>query len=118
MTAVENKIPDVSNLVRKTDYDTKTSEIEKKLTDYNHDVYITTPEFNKFAAEMFAARLGQNNLITKTDFDGKIISLNKKLTQIKQNIYLLKMNLKNYKHLIQLILEVKVILKKMVLKII
>ena len=46
LTAVENKIPSVSSLVKKTDYDTKITEIEKKLTDHNHDKYITTPEFN------------------------------------------------------------------------
>ena len=37
LTAVENKIPSVSSLVKKTDYDTKISELEKKLTDHNHD---------------------------------------------------------------------------------
>ena len=47
LTAVENKIPDV---VKKTDYDTKTSELEKKVTDHNHYKYITTPEFNNLAA--------------------------------------------------------------------
>ena len=31
LTAVENKIPNVSNLVKKTDYDTKVNKIEKKL---------------------------------------------------------------------------------------
>ena len=36
LTAVENKIP-VSSLVKKTDYDTKVSELEKKLTDLNHE---------------------------------------------------------------------------------
>ena len=46
LTAVENKIPSVSNLVKKTDYNTKITEIEKKLTDHNHDKYITTSEFN------------------------------------------------------------------------
>ena len=35
--AVENKIPSVSSLVKKTDYDTKISELEKKLTDPNDD---------------------------------------------------------------------------------
>ena len=30
LTAVENKIPDVISLVKKTDYDTKISEIKKK----------------------------------------------------------------------------------------
>ena len=40
LTAVENKIPSVSSLVKKTDYDTKINELEKKLTDHNHDNYI------------------------------------------------------------------------------
>ena len=30
LPAIENKIPDVSSLVKKTDYDTKISEIEEK----------------------------------------------------------------------------------------
>ena len=71
MTAVENKIPDVSNLVKKADYNTKINEIEKKATDHNHDKYITTPEFNKFTAEIFATRFAQANSVTKTDFDTK-----------------------------------------------
>ena len=37
LTAVENKIPSVSSSVKKTDYDTKITEIEKKLTHHNHD---------------------------------------------------------------------------------
>ena len=45
LTALENKIPSVSSLVKKTDYDTKITEIEKKLTNHNHDKYCTTPEF-------------------------------------------------------------------------
>ena len=57
LAAVENKIPSVSNLVKKTDYDTKITEIEKKLTDHNHDKYITTPECNTLAADVFNARL-------------------------------------------------------------
>ena len=32
------------------------SELEKKLTDHNHDKYITTPEFNTLAASVFNAR--------------------------------------------------------------
>ena len=46
----KTKISDVGSLVKKTDYNTKITEVEKKLTDNNHDKYITTPEFNKFAA--------------------------------------------------------------------
>ena len=63
-TAVENKIPNVSNLVKKTDYNTKVNEIEKKTTNQNHGKYITTPEFNKLTAQNFAARLAQANLAT------------------------------------------------------
>ena len=51
MTAVENKIPDVSNLVKKTDYDAKITDIEKKVTDHDHDKYITTSEFNKLTTK-------------------------------------------------------------------
>ena len=39
------------------DYDTKVSEIEKKLTDHKHDEYITTSKFNTLTVENFAARL-------------------------------------------------------------
>ena len=43
LTIVENKIPVVSSSLKKTDYITKISEIEKKVTDHNHGKYITTP---------------------------------------------------------------------------
>ena len=52
LTTVENKIPNINNLVEKTDCDTKTTEIKKKLTNRNHDKYITTPEFNTLAARL------------------------------------------------------------------
>ena len=39
-------MPDVSGLVTMADYNTKISETEKKVSDDNHDVYITIPEFN------------------------------------------------------------------------
>ena len=38
--------------LKKADYDTKTTEVEKKLTDHNHDQYITSPEFNTLAASV------------------------------------------------------------------
>ena len=82
LTAVENKTPNVSNLVEKADYNTKISEIENKITDHDHsNKYITTPEFNKLTAENFAARLKQTNLasksdivnfVKKTDFDNEL----------------------------------------------
>ena len=33
----------ISKLVKKTDYNTKINETEKKITDHYHDKYITTP---------------------------------------------------------------------------
>ena len=83
LITVENKIPDFINLIEKTDYNTKVTEIEKKLTDHNHDKYINTSEFNNLAADVFNARIAQANLITKTDFDAKLLSLNKKITHSK-----------------------------------
>ena len=44
---------------KKTDYKTKISEIEKKVTDRNHDEYITNSEFHKFKVKVFDARLKQ-----------------------------------------------------------
>ena len=79
LTAVENKIPDICSLVKKTDFNAKISEMEKKVTDHNHDKYITTSEINKLTAEYFTARLAQENLVTKTDFNTKLKSLNKKI---------------------------------------
>ena len=73
----------LSSLVNKTDYDTKISELEKKLTDHNHDNYITTPEFNTLAASVFNAGSAQANLIRKTDFDTKLSSLNRKIPSNK-----------------------------------
>ena len=49
LTSAENKIPSVSNLVKKTDYNTKITDIENKLNNHNHDKYIDTSEFNKVA---------------------------------------------------------------------
>ena len=42
--------------LKKTDYNTKVTEIENKLNNHNHDKYITTPEFNTLAADVFNAR--------------------------------------------------------------
>ena len=63
MTSVENKIPSVSNLVKKTEYNAKVSNIEKKITDH-----ITTTA----------------NLVKKTDFDNKLWSLNRKIVSNKE----------------------------------
>ena len=92
--------------------------LKKTFTDHNHDKYITTPEFNRFLTKVFDEILKQGNLVTKTDLDDKL------KTQIKTN------DLNKTKHLLvenefkklqtydSIILEAKVILKKMVHKII
>ena len=41
-TKVENKIPNLNNFVKNTDYNTKVTETENKLDKYNHDKYITS----------------------------------------------------------------------------
>ena len=83
LIAVENKIPSVSSLVTKIDFDTKISDLEKKLTDHNHGKHITTPEFNTLAASVFNARLTQVNLVGKADFEAKLSSLNRKIAANK-----------------------------------
>ena len=58
LTTVENKIPNVSNLVKKGNYNKNINEIEKKITDHDHkNNYITNLEFKKLASENFTTRL-------------------------------------------------------------
>ena len=85
-------MPSVNSLVKKQTITQKLLKLKNKLTDHNHDKYITTPEFNTLAADIFNARLTQVNLITNTDFDGKLRVLTEKLLKIKQNTYLLKIS--------------------------
>ena len=87
MTAIGNKIPSINGLVKKTDYNTKNTDIENKLNNHNHGKYVATSKFNTLAA-VFNARLAQANLITKTDFDAKLSSLNKKITANKTKPFL------------------------------
>ena len=98
MTAVENDISNISSLVKKTDYNTKINEIEKKIiTDHSHEKYITTPEFNKLTTENFKARLAQADLVTKTDFDTKLQSVNKKIASNETKHLLVENELKKLK---------------------
>ena len=118
MTAVENKIPDISSLVKKTDYNTKISEIEHKISDHDHDEYITTSEFNKLTIEKFKARLAQANIVTKANFRAKLTSLNKKINSNKTRHLLVENELKKLQISDAGCFKVKIILQKMVLKII
>ena len=103
LTAVENKIPNFSNLVKNTDYNTEVNEIGKKTTDYYHDKYTTTSGFNKLTAENFAAELAQANLASKSDianivkkkdFVDKLKHLNKQVTSNKAKNLLVENELK------------------------
>ena len=95
LTAVENKIPDVSSLVKKTDYNTRICEIENKVNDHNHDKYITTPEFNTLAADVFKARLAaQTDLIRKPEFDSKLKEISDRVTKNKIKHLLVENELK------------------------
>ena len=118
LTAVENKIPTVSILAKKADCNTKITEIEKKLTDHNHDKYIAPPEFNTLAADVFNARLAEKNLITKTNFGAKLSNLNKNITSDKTKHLLIENEFKKLISLVQFVSEEKVILEKMAHKII
>ena len=95
LTVVENKIPNINSLVKK-DYDVKINEIKKKLTDHNHDKYISTSDFNTLAA-VFNARLAQANLMTKTYFDAKLSSLNRIMTANKTKHLLVENEFKKLK---------------------
>ena len=96
LTVVENKIPNVRNLVTKTNYNTKISDIEKKITDDNHDKYITTPEFNTMAASTFNARLAaKTDLIRKLEVDAKLNSISDRVTLNKSKHLLVENELKN-----------------------
>ena len=78
LIVVENKIPDVCNLVKKAEYNTKVNETERKLLIIVMMNTLLLQNWVKLTAENFAARLTQANLAKKTDFDDKLINLNKK----------------------------------------
>ena len=100
LTAVENKTPNVNSLVKETDYNAKISDIEKKITDHNHDKYITTPEFNTLAADVFNARLAaQTDLIRKPEFDFKLKGISDRVTKNKTKHLLVENELKKLKAL-------------------
>ena len=79
LNAIENKIPDVSNRVKKTDYDVKLFDIETK--------YFTTSDYNKFTGEVLNAKIKEKELLNKSDIsrliDKKITTLTTKTVQSK-----------------------------------
>ena len=60
-----------SNLVKKAaDYNSKTDELEKKITE--HDKYVTSQEFTRLKQADLESKSDIANFIKKTDFDEKL----------------------------------------------
>ena len=77
--------------MKKTNYNTKNSEIENKVNNHNHEKYTTTPEFNTMAADDFKARLAaQTDLIRKPDFDFGLKKICDRVTNNKAKHLLLE----------------------------
>ena len=85
--------------LKKTDYNTKVTEIANKLNNYNHDKYITTPEFNTLATDTFNTKLLWANLVMKTIFDNTVSSLVSKIAENKTKSKSIENELKTLKTL-------------------
>ena len=72
---MENKMPSISNLVKKSDYNTKLQKFK---------INATTPEFNKLSGEIFEAKIKQANLAIQENFGNFIdySNLDKKLANL------------------------------------
>ena len=72
LNAVENKIPDASDLVKTTttttDYDAKIPDTESK--------YFTSSDYNKFSNEIINAKIKEKELVDKHDIFGFINNSN------------------------------------------
>ena len=67
LTTVGNKIPNVSDLVKKSDYDDYESDYESN--------YFTTTDYNNFASNTLDAKITQKKLVNESDIDEKIKTL-------------------------------------------
>ena len=102
-------MPDISDLVQKSDYNTKINEVKKKISDHDYsNKYITTPEFNKLTPESFAERLKQANaarksdiviFLNKTDFDNQVknvTSSKNQLSELSKKVLIKQSHKKDY----------------------
>ena len=80
---MNKKILDTSSLVKRTDYNSKITEIEGKIPG------ITGLATNSALTAVENKIPNVNRLVAKTDFDVKLVT---ELRQIKQSFCLLKMN--------------------------
>ena len=83
LTAVKNKIPDVSSLVKKTYYDVNLSDIDSK--------YITTADYNKFTKNFVDNNIKSKNLVNKSAISGFInnTDLDKKKATLVTKAYII-----------------------------
>ena len=83
LTAVKNKIPDVSSLVKKTYYDVNLSDIDSK--------YITTAGDNKFTKNFVDNNIKSKNLVNKSAISGFInnTDLDKKKATLVTKAYII-----------------------------
>ena len=68
LTTVKNKIPSVSNLVKKTDYNTRVTEIENQLNNHNHDKDSYTSECNKWWPKQIIESFKYFKVISSTNY--------------------------------------------------
>ena len=59
LNAVENKIPDVTTLVKKADYNEKIKDVESK--------YFTPSDYNKFANNILDAKIKIKEIVNESD---------------------------------------------------
>ena len=72
----DNKIPDVSGLIKKTDCNTKISDIERK--------YFPTSDYNKFMNDILDAKIKQKKMVNESNITDlvKNFDLNTKLVTL------------------------------------
>lgn len=78
MTVVENKILNVSDLFKKTDYDSKILDIEAK--------YFSASDFNQFMGQIRDVKIKKNGLVNRSTVAGfrDKAHLNKKVVILKK----------------------------------
>ena len=78
LTTVENEIPDFIDIVKKTDYDAKISEMEQK--------YFFTSNYNKFTDNIPWCKYSRKTLVNESDLNVKVITLATTTTTKTNNI--------------------------------
>ena len=64
ISEIENKIPNISDLIKKEDQHAEISDIEGK--------YVTTSDYNKFTSEILDAKIKQKELVIKSDISNLV----------------------------------------------